>query len=174
MRVALLILLALTASYGEEPILWPKPLKENIEFRVTKPSKLPAGLKFGQITVEGLEPHDVGICWLDLNQDEEPELLVDTHEGGTGGSYKRIFVKTDTGFRCIANWMGGITLVTPANGYLQIESWSSAGGGEFSRMLFRFEKKRYHMVRLEDWKGFGDDAGWKFIRSRDPKKYDHE
>ena len=58
MRAALLILLALTASYGAEPMPWPKALKEKIEFTVTKPSKLPAGLKFDQITVEGLEPHD--------------------------------------------------------------------------------------------------------------------
>ena len=174
MRIALLILIALTSSHGAEPIPWPKSLKEKIDFKVTKPGKLPAGLKFDQITVEGLEPHDVGICWIDINQDEKPELLIDTHEGGTGGSYKQIFMKTDSGFRRIARWMGGIKFVTPANGYFQIESWSSAGGGEFSRVLLRYENKRYHMVRLEDWRLIGGDEGWKFIRSRDPKRHDHE
>ena len=124
--------------------------------------------------MEGHEPHSVGICWLDLNRDGIPELLVDAHEGGTGGSYRIVFAKTRSGFRRIGGWQGDISVLPRAKGYYQFESWSSAGGGEFSRMLYRYERGRYRMVRLEDWRGFGEEDGWQFIRSRDPKEYDYK
>ncbi len=162
------------ASQAAEPQPWPNPSVTKVEFTITEPNKLPRGLDFAQVTVEGHDPHNVGVCWLDLNRDGIPELLIDSHEGGTGGSYKLVFAKTRSGFRRIGSWMGGVTLVVPENGYHQIERWSSAGGGTFSRVLYRYERGRYRMVRLEDWRGFGEEEGWQFIRRRDPKEYDHE
>ena len=171
-RIVTLSVLLVAASYASEPQPWPEAADLKLEFAVTPPDTLPRGLDFDQVTVEGHEPHNVGICWLDLNRDGTPELLVDSHEGGTGGSYKLIFARTSSGFRRIASFMGGLTFVAPVNGYYQLESWSSAGGGEFSRALYRYERGRYRMVRLEDWRGFGEEEGWRFIRSRNPKEYD--
>lgn len=174
MRILIFSLLLAIGSQAAEPQPWPKPADIEVEFTVTPPNKLPRGLNFEQVSVEGHEPHNVGICWLDLNRDGTPELLIDSHEGGTGGSYKLIFARTRSGFRRIASWMGGVTFVAPANRYYQLESWSSAGGGQFSRALYRYERSRYRMVRLEDWRGFGEEEGWRFRRSRDPKEHDHE
>lgn len=169
------LLLAAAAGAAEPPLSpWPKPTGTEVKFVTTAPKDFPSGLDFDEVSVEGHEPHDIGICWLDLNRDGAPELLVDSHEGGTGGSYKLILARTPSGFRRIAGWQGGIILLPAVNGYLQIESWSSSGGGEFSRMLYRYESGRYRMVRLEDWQGSGDDGGWRFVRSRDPKPYDNE
>lgn len=174
MRILTFALLSAVTSEAAESQPWPKPSDTKVEFTITEPNKLPRGLDFDQVTIEGHAPHNVGICWLDLNRDGTPELLVDSHEGGTGGSYKLVFARTRSGFRRIASWMGGVTVLPPANGYSQFESWSSAGGGTFSRALYRYERGRYRMVRLEDWRGFGEDDGWVFIRSRDPKEYDPE
>ena len=174
MRVPIFFFTLLTVAVGSaEPAAWPKPVKVKVEFTNTTPKKLPRGLNFDEVTVEGHDPHAVGICWIDLNRDGKPELLIDCHEGGTGGSYNQIFERARSGFRRIGGWQGGFTVLVPANGYYQFEVWSSAGGGEFSRMLYRYQRGRYHLVRLEDWRGSDTDEGFEFVRRRDPKEYDN-
>lgn len=159
---------------GAQPAPWPKPVEVKVEWVATAPERLPTGVSFEQLSVEDRDPHEVDICWLDLNQDGTPELIIDSREGGTGGSVKFIFARTPTGMRQIARWMGGINLVDRANGFYQLESWSSGGGGKFSRMLFRHEDGRYRMVRLEDWRATEGADGFQFVGSRDPKQFDHE
>jgi hypothetical protein len=173
MRVLILWFLLVALAGAADPAPWPNPAKIKAGFTDTPPNKLPRGLDFDQLTVEGHEPHTVGICWLDLNRDGTPELLVDSHEGGTGGSYKHIFAKTRSGFRHIAGWQGGVQFLTSANGYYQFESWSSGGGGEFSTALFRFERGRYRCVRLEDWRTKPGEDEPSFAASRNPKEYEN-
>ena len=172
MRAFFLCFLICSLCAAEEAQPWPKSTGQKIEFVDTEATRLPPGLRFDSVTVEGREPHTIGLSWVDLNKDGIPELVVDTHEGGTGGTYIHIFKKTRSGFRNIAGLQGGIDLVTPKNGYYQIESWSSGGGGMYSRVLFRYIRGRYRMVRLEDWRGNDTKEGFEFVRSRDPKEYD--
>jgi hypothetical protein len=175
MPLFLLIALLITGtSYASEPSPWPKPVSVEVQFKESEPYELPHGLAFSEITVEGHDPHPIGLGWLDINGDGNAELLVDSNEGGTGGSYKMIFQKGPSGYKRIAALMGGFSFVQAENGYFQIESWSSAGGGDFSRALYTYHDGRYRMTRLEDWRGFGDDDGWKYIRSRNPKEHDNE
>ena len=168
----LILCLLLSAVASAEPQPWPKAAGIEAKFSVTPPGKLPRGLTFDQVTFEDQEPHPISVCWLDLNRDGTPELLIDTHEGGTGGTYRHIFARTRTGFRRIARWQGGIEVLGPANGYYQIESWSSGGGGQFSRALLRFERGKYRCVRLERWRTKPGDDQPSFSEELDPKLHD--
>lgn len=161
-----------SAASAAEPQPWPKDARVELRFSATQPTELPRGLAFDQITFEDREPHVISTCWLDLNRDGTPELLVDTHEGGTGGTYFRIFARTRTGFRGIAQWQGGIGLLQSANGYYQIQSWSSGGGGQFSRALLRFERGKYRCVRLERWRTRPGADEPTFLESIDPKLHE--
>lgn len=86
----------------------------------------------------------------DLNKDGQDELFIYLPESsGTGGSVYEILTREEKGYRSIGSVQGSIYLLVPRDGWLQIESASSGGGGVFARTLLRYIKGEYANVRSE-------------------------
>ncbi len=96
------------------------------------------------------------IASVDLDGDSVPELLVQADEGGSAGVYCDIYQKRHSSYRQIGFLVAGshISLLSPFGGYNQLEIWSRAGAGAYTRLLFRFERGEYRCVRIDEFRGY--------------------
>ena len=118
-------------------------------------SQIPKGVKEWTKTQELNKDYESGgavVCSVDLNDDGTPELLVDNGSGGTGDPGYSILQKMGRAYREIGRVQGGLRLLSKANGYYQLETWSRAGGGQLTRILNRFRNGQYHLARIEDYR----------------------
>jgi hypothetical protein len=111
-------------------------------------------------------------CRFHLNDDGMSEFIIESNESFTGGPMYVIFQLHNGKWRNIASFQGGFSITVQRHGgFHQIEVWGESGG-QYCRSILRFTRDRYHTVRFEDWRGTETEAGFEFIGSRDPKKYD--
>ncbi len=161
---------------AQSPFHWPKKIEPQPKLEWLQITRAQAPPGVGWVSLDDGSPEEAlrdssKIAWIDLNHDGIPAAIVDDRQGGTAGGSCGIYQKGETGkYRCIADTPLGISFCVPYNGYYQIEGWSRAGGGEYTRMLFQFQKGRYHLIRLEDYRGQGEDA--QYLESRSPVQND--
>ena len=168
-----IVLVSVAASaQAQEP--WPGLVKRKLKFTGMNFSQFPQGMKEWTKTQDLNKDYENGgafVCRIDLNDDGVPEIFVDNGNGGTGGPGYSILQKAGNSYREIGALQGGLSLLQSVHGYYQIQAWSRAGGGQFTRTLHRFRSGRYHLVRIEDYRDL--EGIRQYVGSRDPVEYDH-
>ena len=175
---ATLVALLLTISIGFADSPWPdaKTLVSGNKLRWQRATtkNIPSGIRQqlgGGYSVDPKSEYaSPQFCRFDFNHDGIAEYIIESSEPFSGGAEHTVFQLRHGRWRQIATWQGGVLiLVHRTDGYNDIELWSRAGGGEFSRIIERYKQGRYHTVRIEDWRM--TDVGEKFVGRRNPKDY---
>jgi hypothetical protein len=154
--------------------VWPKEL-----YKISEKEWLPIALANtpADFNVEGLTNEEfiqrADAIYVDLRGDGHKQLIINNGGGGSAGRDWSIYDKANGKWILIGDGSGIITICAPMNGYNQIEMWGRGGGGTFTKELLCFQKGRYHLVRLEDWKVVDEFGNRQFVGSRDPKPYDN-
>ena len=171
----LLFLCCVSAALAEQP--WPKQVAEP-KFAEVETAKLPAKLREVMMGYDDWDPDSGGklparlrISRVDLRGDGTAAYLVENDLGGSGGPGYYIFERRGDTFVNIASLQDGFYFARRLNGYSQIVDESRAGGTESTRMLFRYEHGRYHLVRMATYQDHG--AGLQWVRESDPRPFDH-
>ena len=171
----LLLLFFSTWAFAEKP--WPKRVKD-AKFAQLSADSLPEKLRE---SLQGFDEFSQGgdhlsetysVCRIDLNGDGIDEFIVQSNQSYSGGSMMYIFTLRKGRFIEIGDLQGGIYFAAKINGFHQIVSEGRAGGGMFTRTLDRYEKGRYRIVRIADYRSV-DDNTYQFVRERNPKEYDN-
>ncbi len=105
---------------------------------------------------------------------------------GTGGHMEDITiqkVKSGAKLALTTQCWGSVAILESHRGWPQLEIWGRAGGGNWSRSLFRFTGHEYECVRIDDFNANGanakdksntasapngEDAGGYYVGSRIP------
>ena len=97
----------------------------------------------------------------DFSDSEEAKLvsgdfsirLVGSSEGGSGGRYYRLHL-SKSGAKLSESVLQGFSfaLLEPFGEFPQIECWSRAGGGIFTRVLYRYSKSGYRWFRADEYR----------------------
>ena len=155
---------------------WPKRVAEPA-FVSTGTSSLPAALRdellrWDEFTQgKNALPESLTIARADLNGDGLDEFVVQSAQTYSGGPMMQVFELRIGKFVAIAAGQGTLYFGPKVNGYLEIVSQSSAGGGGYTRILDRFEGDRYQPVRLTDYEATEDGGPLRFVRERDPRPF---
>jgi hypothetical protein len=176
-RAFLILILSATLVFAQQP--WPRHVVDDakLQFEYVSPATLPKALReallsFDEFSSDGEQlPEVLGVLAIDLNLDGKTEYIVSSNVSYTGGSAHVVYQRSKSGYHHIAYIQGGFHLTERHHGYYQIETWSRAGGGKLTRILERFERGRYRIVRIED---YTDDDEPRFLGVRNPKEYDHD
>ena len=141
-------------------------------------AKLPATLREVLMGYDDWEPDSGGklptrlhISRIDLRGDGTAAYIVENDLGGSGGPGYYIFERRDATFLKIADLQGGFYFARRLNDYFQIVDESRSGGTESTRMLFRYEHGKYHLVRMATYWDHGNGEEW--VRESDPRPFDH-
>lgn len=103
----------------------------------------------------------------DLNLDGRPDLLVETLGGGSGGAAYAAFLATETGYRYIGGFQGGIVPVARMEGAApRVVISSNAGGGCSVVQLVELKPGMHRLARRSLAAGdSGTDEGRRLYRA---------
>ena len=172
----LALLLVASSAFAEQP--WPRQVVP-ANFLEVSTSTLPAALRdaflnIAEFTLDGDSLADTyQICRIDLNGDGTDEFIVMSPQSYSGGPQMYVLQRRQHKFVLIATPAGRIYFAPRMNGYLQIVSQSRGGAGFSMRSLERYQRGRYHLVRLTEYRLREFGGEFDFVQELDPKPYDH-
>lgn len=157
------VMLAAWAVAGE---LLDWPANDESKWETVAVSKLPKDVRPENPEDPDLALEKVQIRHADVDGDGKADLIVDTPLGGNGGTCIFIYRLDGKRYREVLREQGGINIPKERG---RLEFWSSSGGMEYRRVVYRFDGKQFVELFTDDLKRRDDDR-LEVIARRTPEK----
>jgi len=116
-------------------------------------------------------PSTLFVARADLDGNRVEEIIVRSPQFYSGGPQVFVFERQRDQFVEIADLQGTVYFGPRANGYLEIVAQARAGAGEYTRILYQYERNRYQPVRVADYRETEAGGPLAFVRERSPAQF---